>query len=96
MEPATLATARDLALILLVVEAALLALPLFVICFFILRYLPRIKAPVRPTLRNVRDQTMQVERATKMIAGMAAQPLVWSLAAIAGLRRALSYVAKRR
>jgi hypothetical protein len=96
MEPATLATARNLALILLVVEAAVLTLPLLIIPFFILRHLPRIKTPIRPALRTVRQRTEQVERGTKAVMSMAVQPLLWTMAAIAGLRGALSYVARRR
>jgi hypothetical protein len=54
MDPQSLAIARDLALILLILEAAVLALPLLIIPFYIIRYLPRVKAPIRPNLRKIR------------------------------------------
>lgn len=96
MDPQSLAIARDLALILLIVEAAILALPLLIIPFYIIRYLPRVKAPIRPNLRKVRQRTVQAERVTKVVMGMAVQPFLWTAAATAALRRGLQYLARRR
>lgn len=96
MEPAAVATARDLALILLVIEAAILALPFLIVPFLVLRYLPRISAPLRPALREVRHRTARAERVTKSVMTVATQPLIWIIAAIAGLRGVLGYVARRR
>jgi hypothetical protein len=96
MDPETLATGRDLALILLIIEAAIIALPLVIIPILILRYLPRIRAPIRPNLRRVRQGTLQVERVTKVVMGMAVQPFLWAAATGAALRRGLEYLARRR
>lgn len=96
MDPQSLAIARDLALILLIVEAAVLALPLLIIPFYIVRYLPRVKAPIRPNLRKIRQRTVQAERVTKVVMGMAVQPFLWTAAATAALRRGLQYIARRR
>lgn len=96
MDPQSLAIARDLALILLIVEAAILALPLLIIPFYIIRYLPRVKAPIRPNLRKARQRTVQAERVTKVVMGMAVQPFLWTAAATAALRRGLQYIARRR
>ncbi len=96
METETLAFGRDLALILLALEAALLALPLLVIPFYILRYLPRVTHPLRPNLRRVKRKSMQVERVTKFAMGMVVQPFVWTAAAATALRRGLGYAIRRR
>lgn len=96
MDPQTLATARDLALILLIVEAFVLALPLVIIPFYILRYLPRVRAPIRPNLRIARQRTEQVETVTKAVMGTIALPFLWSAAVCAALKRGLLYMVRRR
>ena len=96
VNPETLAIGRDLAVILLIVEAAILALPLLIIPFLILRYLPRVKAPIKPNLRKVRQRTVQVERVTKVVMGMAVQPFLWTAAMTAALRRGLEHILGRR
>jgi hypothetical protein len=96
MDPQTLATARDLALVLLIVEAFILALPLVIIPFYILRYLPRVKAPIRPNLRIVRQKTEQVERVTKAAMGTMVLPFLWTAATTAALKRGLLYIVRRR
>lgn len=96
MDPQSLAVARDLALILLIVETAVLALPLLIIPFLALRYLRRVKAPIRPNLRKVRQATRRMEQTTKIVMGIAVQPLLWATAAAAGLGRGLEYLARRR
>ncbi len=96
MDPETLAMGRDLALVLLIVEAAILALPLLIIPFFILRYLPRLKSPIRPHLRRARQTTAQAERLTKVVMGMTVQPFLWTAAMTAALRRGLAHVVGRR
>lgn len=96
MNPDALAIGRDLALILLVVEAVILAVPLLIIPFYILRYLPRLKAPIRPNLRRVRQRMVQVERTTKVVTATAVQPFLWTAALAAALRRGLQYAFRRR
>lgn len=96
MDPQTLAVGRDLALVLLVVEAFVLALPLLIVPFLILRYLPRIREPIRPNLAIVRQKTEQAERLTKAVMDTAVLPLLWTSALAAGLRRSLEYMARRR
>jgi hypothetical protein len=96
MDPQILATGRDLALILLIVEAVILALPLLIIPFYILRYFPRLRAPIRPNLRLVRQKTEQVERVTKTVTGAAIWPFLWTAATAAALRRGLEYAIRRR
>jgi len=96
MEPETLALGRNLALILLIVEAAILALPLLIIPFYILRYLPRVKAPIRSNLRRVRLGAGQAERVTKIVMAVAVQPFLWTPATAAALRRGVEYVVRRR
>jgi hypothetical protein len=96
MTPETLAFARDLALILLVIEAMVLLLPLLIVPFYIIRYLPRYSEPVRPSLRRIRRRMQQVERMTKATLALAVQPFLWVAAAAAGLRGGLKYLARRR
>jgi len=96
MDPQTLATARDLALVLLIVEVFILALPLVIIPFYILRYLPRVKAPIRPNLRIVRRNTEQVEKGTKAVMGAMVLPFLWTAATAAALKRAVLVIAGRR
>jgi len=96
MDPQTLATIRNLALILLIAEAFVLALPLVIIPFYILRYMPRVKDPIRPNLRIVRQRTEQVERVTKAVMGTVALPFLWAAATSAALKRGLLYLVRRR
>ncbi len=96
MTPETLAFARDLALILLAVEAMVLLSPLLIIPIYIIRYLPRYTAPIRPNLRRIRRRTQQVEQMTKVILALAVQPFLWAAGTAAGLRRGLRYLARRR
>lgn len=96
MDPEALAVGRDLALILLIIEAAILAVPLLIIPYLILRYLPRVRAPMAPNLRRIWQTTSQVEQATKAIMGTVVQPFIWTAATGAALRRALEHLARRR
>ncbi|NIN70069.1 MAG: hypothetical protein GTO63_36385 [Anaerolineae bacterium] len=96
MTPETLALARDLALILLAVEAMVLLSPLVIIPLYIVRYLPRYTGPIRPNLRRIRRRTQQVEQRTRVILALAVQPFLWAAATAAGLRRGLGYLARRR
>jgi hypothetical protein len=91
-----LTLARDLALVLLAVEAAVLAVPLLIIPFYAIRYIRRFKAPIKPRLRQVRGGVEQAERLSKLASAMAVQPVFWTWAAIEGSRRGLSYLARRR
>lgn len=92
----TLALGRNLALILLVVEAMILAIPLLVIAFYAIKYLPQVRAPIRPNLRKVRQTVRQVEDMTTLVLGTVVRPFLWTAAAVAGLKRALGYLATRR
>jgi len=96
MNVEALALGRDLALILLVVEAVIIAIPLLVILFYVIKYLPQVRAPIRPSLLKVRRTMKQVEEVTKLVLGMVVQPLLWMAASAAGLKRALGYLATRR
>ena len=96
MSPEALAIGRDLALILLIIEAMVLAVPLLVVPFYAVRYLPRAKAPTREKLRLIRQGTEQVEKATKLVSSMAVQPFLLSGAAAEGLKSGLGYLVKRR
>jgi len=96
MSPEALAIGRDLALILLIIEAMVLAVPLLVVPFYAVRYLPRVKAPTREKLRLIRQGTEQVEKATKLVSSMAVQPFLLSGAAAEGLKSGLGYLVKRR
>jgi len=96
MNVEALALGKDLALILLVVEAVILAIPLLVILFYVIKYLPQVRAPIRPNLLKVRRTMKQVEEVTKLVLGMVVQPLLWMAASAAGLKRALGYLATRR
>ncbi len=87
---------RDLALLLLVTEAFVLALPLVIVPFYAVRYMRRVKPPVRSTLRRIRQTTGEVEKATKLISSMAVQPFLWAAAATEGLKGALHHLARRR
>ena len=95
MSPEAVALGRDLALILLIVEAVVLVVPLLVIPFYVIKYLRRFKEPVRPTLRRVRLRVEKVEHVTKLASSMAVQPFLWGLASAEGLRRGLSRVSRR-
>lgn len=96
MTPEAIALGRDLALILLVIEAVVLAAPLAIVPFYAIRYLRRFRAPIRPALHRVRGRVLQVERATKLASSMAVQPFLWTTAAAIGLKRGLGQVLKRR
>jgi len=96
MSPETLALGRDLALIVLTLEAIVLALPLLIVPFYAIRYMRRARAPIRPVLRRVRRRAMQVEDATKLVSSLAAQPFLWARAAGDGITRGLGYLMRRR
>ncbi len=96
MTPETLAVARDLGLILLAVEAMVLMSPLVIIPIYIIRYLRRYSAPIRPYLRRIRQRTQQVERVTTVTTAVSVQPFLWTAAITAGLRTGLKYLARRR
>ena len=96
MSPEALTVGRDLALILLMIEAMVLAIPLLVLPFYAVRYLPRVKAPTREKLRLIRQGTEQAERTTKLVSSMAVQPFLLSGAAAEGLKSGLGYLVKRR
>ena len=96
MSPETVATGRDLALILLAIEAMVLVVPLLVGLFYAARYLPRVSPPTREKLRQVRQVTQQVEETTKLVSSMAVQPFLLSGAAAEGLKRGLAYLVRRR
>jgi hypothetical protein len=91
-----LTLARDLALILLVVEAVVLAIPLVVIPFYAIRYIRRLKAPIRPWLRQVRNGAEQAERVSRLASAVAVQPVFWTWAASEGLKKGLRHLVKRR
>lgn len=96
MSADSLALARDLSLILLVLEAVIIAVPLIVVPFYAVRYLRRAKAPIKPKLRQVRGMVEQAERVSKLASAVAVQPVFWTWAATTGLKRGLTYLAKRR
>ncbi len=96
MTPETLAVARDLGLVLLAVEAMVLISPLLIVPVYIIRYLRRYSAPIRPQLRRVRHRTQQVEHMTTVTAAVSVQPFLWTAAITAGLRTGLKYLARRR
>lgn len=87
---------RDVALIILVAEAAVLVLPLLVIPFYAIRYVRRFKSPTRSSLRLVRQKTLQAEKATKLVASLTAEPFLLAIAASEGLKGALRYLRKGR
>jgi hypothetical protein len=91
-----LTLARDLSLVLLVLEAVVFAVPLVILPFYAVKYIRRFKAPVRPRLRQVRSGVEQAERASKLASAIAVQPVFWTWAATEGLKRGLRYLAKRR
>ena len=96
MSPEAVATGRDLALILLIIEAIVLAIPLLVGPFYAVRYLPRVGPPTREKLRQVRQVAAQVEETTRLVSSKAVQPFLLSGAAAEGLRRGLGYLVRRR
>jgi hypothetical protein len=96
MSPETLALGRNLALIVLALEAILLALPLLIVPFYAIRYIRRARAPIRPVLRRVRWRARQVEDATKLASSMAAQPFLWARSAGDGITRGLGYLMRWR
>jgi len=90
------ALGRNLALILLTIEAVVLAVPLLVIPFFAIRYLRYFKAPIRPKLRQVRAGVVRAERLTKLVSSMTVQPFLWAAGGAEGLKSGLGYLARRR
>jgi hypothetical protein len=90
------ALGRNLALILLVVESALISLPLLFVAFYLIKYLRRLKAFIRPRLRRVRRRTRQVEHVTKLSSSMAVTPFLWASASVEGFKRGIARVARRR
>jgi hypothetical protein len=96
MSADSLALARNLSLILLVLEAVVIAVPLVVAPFYAVKYMRRLKAPIKPWLRQVRGGVEQAERVSKLASAVAVQPVFWAWAATVGLKRGLSYLAKRR
>lgn len=96
MSPEAIALGRDLALIVLALEAVVLALPLLIVAFYATRYVRRARAPIKPILRRARRRTRQVENATRLVSSMAVQPFLWARAAGDGISRGLGYVMRRR
>jgi len=96
MSPEAVAIGRNLALILLAIEAMVLAVPLLVIPFYAVRYLRRVGAPTRGILRRIRQGTKQAEKTTKLVSSIAVQPFLWTGAAAEGLKRGLGYLVGRR
>lgn len=96
MTPEAIALGRNLALILLVIEAIVLAVPLVIVPLYAIRYLRRFKAPIRPALRRVRGTVAEAEQVTKLVSSMAVQPFLWAMAGAEGLKRGLGQVLRRR
>jgi hypothetical protein len=90
------ALGRNLALILLIIEVVVLAVPLVVIPFYAIRYLRRAKAPIRPKLRQIRAGAERAEKTTKLVSSMTVQPFLWAAGAAEGLKNGLGYLARRR
>jgi hypothetical protein len=92
----TVAALRDVALVILVAETVILALPLLVFPFFAIRYLRRFKPPIRSSLRRVRQKAAQAERVTKLAASLTLEPFLLAVAATEGLKGALRHLGKGR
>ncbi len=61
----TLATWRDLSLILLILEAMLFVLPVLILMYFAVRWMPVIPEKLQPILKQGREYVLRAERETK-------------------------------
>jgi hypothetical protein len=96
MSPEALVLGRNLALILLAIEAIVIFIPLLIVPLYAVRYLPRLRAPIRPRLLQIRVRVQQVEKTTKLVSSAVVQPFLWVVAVMDGLKRGLAYLLRRR
>ena len=96
MESGVLATGRDAALILLLLEWIIISLVPLAALYFVTRSLRRFLPQVPPALRNVAQIANDVRQKTEMVCQKIAAPFVWILSAAQGIRRGLTLFRGRR
>jgi len=103
MGPTTLATWREVALILLLIEGIVIsAIPLFVLRYltrllrYLTRWLRRFTPQLSPVLRGISEQMNVVEDRTKTISRRIAEPFIWTQATAHGIRAGLIFFFGRR
>ncbi|HID87826.1 MAG TPA: hypothetical protein EYP55_10700 [Anaerolineae bacterium] len=89
MDPATLVIWRNVALLLLIVEAFLLSLPLLAALFFSIRGMRQLRARMVPYFPPVRTRVSQVERATVLVSRGLVTPPILAISLATGLLRGL-------
>jgi len=90
-----LARWRDVALILLALEALLLGLLLAAATYLGLRGVLRLQERARPVLSKGRIYARQIREITRRIMSVVTAPFVWLQSTIAGLRRTLATLGRR-
>jgi len=92
----TLATWREVALILLLIEGIVISvIPLFVLRY-LTRWLRRFTPQLSPVLRGISEQMDVVEDRTKTISRRIAEPFIWTQATAHGIREGLIFFFGRR
>ncbi len=96
MDEATLTFWRDIALIVLFLEAIILALPLLILSIYAVRGLREVKARLAPPLREARQEVQRGEKATDRFSSALMRPVIEAAGLGAGLAKALAIFSERR
>lgn len=96
MPQAIFSDGRDVALIILSIEALALGLVPGAILYLVTRWLVGFLPTVSPFLRSITGKARDVERRAKEIMHMIASPFLFLHGVAAGVRRAVSVMLRRR
>jgi len=81
MDPATVALWRDVALIFLVVQGFILALPALFLMVYALRGLRRAKGSLLPALTSAQKRTERVEEGARTFSSFLVSPIIRTISA---------------
>ncbi len=81
MDPAVVALWRDAALIFLVLQAFILALPALLLMVYAFRGLRRAKGSLLPILTSARERTERLERGSRTFSSFLVSPIIRTISA---------------
>lgn len=95
MNPETVALWRDAALIFLVLQAFILALPALLLMVYAFRGLRLVRASLLPLLSSAQEKTGQVEEGTRTFSSFLVRPVISAVSAGAFVLEAIKAFLRR-
>jgi len=95
-EQMTLQEARDLAIILLAVESAIVTLLLGVVAIMLWRLIRMIHQEIKPVLTSLRETASTVQGTTSFVSDVFVSPLIKTSSVLAGVGGALRHLIARK